>query len=1536
MATDRFGIDVTFGTCTQLFESSSSSRCPGRWNNTYKSYNIHNEIDGDKDGMETCGDTAWNMFGQRCWVGTGSYRHWDCHDAVGHGTSNNNIVIAGGSYESIETVVTAGEGDNRGIFPQFDVVQDKRVALNDSWIAKAYTKNINTQEYWIRIQLPALVHLHEMYISDAVKPTASTTSVPINISFFENDAVEDTAITKMQLGGYKKLRYGDPTKTDTITAFGANNSAKITVDAPVKTILITFPRPSKFNTGFGIADIILVRIYNNYELNFNKGKNKFELFDYSGFIKNVEIGGKVNTLKYSSGYGLDFINTGHLKIENKILINPIKSILTLSANPTEIKPIVMISCWIKKPFIDTNRRHCLVSNEDGSFQPCVIEKNQNNLGAVINGEWYDSGIRIGELKNGWHYLMLFATNDAIHYFINGNKENPTGATNTNKYSGKTALPLPSTFNMDNIYIIGNSHTYGEPWGVISNLNLYSNWNKRYNDLQTVKIPVNHTSSDYLTKIETYAEKMWRKVSKSADSWDKHTCPDHSKVINKAVATAKANHAAASRQKLKRELVKMEKEIKMAVQDAENEAYEDILTFVSNSSNVIIWNNVNQKAKKIKLVSDNKSSSIGIKNIQVRAIGKDGVEKDWITNSDTVVELSSQPGGKEAVDLEYLKTYVSKKSGEKEDSFAEIKCPANEYMTSCKCWSPDNACEGSDVIQLQDASDGSLSNNLICRAHNKKFGSGVYAQAVCGKFTGLPKNKNIFRVAQPEAASGFSSDARDGASGEFVSGSLTNSKESTISCEDPTATDYATAQQYMLGCGCNSTNGGCDGTQIVMESNPTNNRKEAVCKAFAKPTGNVKAQAICMKIPGTKKMPNVAQKTIISKSKSGTEDNDPINITCPSDYKVVDGSCVACNDVIDGKCTGTNGSCDGSKININKNDVTAYNKEYGTGVHATANCMKFNIIDDNCIDGSLETECVTGVSEFPSITFTFGESIDIKKIVIYNRAELQKDNLPLNIHLVDDHDNIILTGVKGAKNRSYSEPMVIKNKPPSPPPGCKGFDALRITDKGRAINKNGKPEFRQWADIRGIGKNCDYCRIVGKDNSKMLSCALGNNSYNQYAYNTVAGADFGIDGTMYMYPESNDKKMDLCYLKETTPNKTSLECLTNTPNGFGDPFIPADQDSNYAKLDGNQILQLRKPFDTSKCTINSFENSYDTYKVDAGFYWPRLNRYFLFKNSILDSTNIVIFAELDAFDDVEQHGSPLIMNETNWAGVSYDEIDATLFVDMDPQAPGSYSVEFVYFFQNNEFIKYDLASNSVINNVGGDANLIKNEFEGLPFDSIDAACYFGDGNCIFFKNNQFVTYNMKAKIEGRKPCGSPSYISQASDFQQIPFTSRIDCAICFHDTPEKYMLFFKDDQVIEYNKKNNNVKCMTNSKLVAPADSIQSFFKTMNNHLWDLKIDITFREKRTLAGSNIEKKLSSDKESKKQSNQAFRRGCGDPPGQAKQADEKCDDNKDLISKLEREKRDLQNKLTNAKRQQTNQAPNVPQTQSSNPFNFFSGF
>ena len=93
-------------------------------------------------------------------------------------------------------------------------------------------------------------------------------------------------------------------------------------------------------------------------------------------------------------------------------------------------------------------------------------------------------------------------------------------------------------------------------------------------------------------------------------------------------------------------------------------------------------------------------------------------------------------------------------------------------------------------------------------------------------------------------------------------------------------------------------------------------------------------------------------------------------------------------------------------------------------------------------------------------------IDIEKIVIYNRGDNKHDNnLPLNIHIYDDHDHIIMTGIK----RNYHTPIEITNIPPKPPAGCKGFDDLNITDKGYALTPDGKQEFRQWADIRGIGK-----------------------------------------------------------------------------------------------------------------------------------------------------------------------------------------------------------------------------------------------------------------------------------------------------------------------------------------------------------------------------------------------------------------------------------------------------------------------------------
>ena len=1510
---DRYGVNIPTHTDDAVWGTDSGEFLSmADWNKGDKrSYNLFDKIGkASTGGMHM---THANTAAQRCWVANPEYTRWDCHDAEDntdqdeiHGNFFNNLIIGDGSYESVIEVRASGNHKHpEHLFKRMVISKDQNnittnIEKNQGWTALANqitpnsAESLNTQEHWIRIKLASLIDIHKIYIQDGGK---NISSLPILVSTYEHhpesEPVGNTTMRKNN--GFVKLLYRGQNYVKHITQFNNSGSAELTVDKPAKTVLIRFIKPV-FVNNFSISQIIITRIYHNYEMNYNKNKNEFELFDYSGHKKKLIKHGEPSIMNFSSGYGVNFTKNSHYKLGNKIPIRDNQQIQSNSTNPETIKPIVMIGCWFKKPFVDTNDYHVLVSNDIGTFMPCVIDKDQNKLGCLLgNREFRDSGIRIGELKNGWHYLMIFATSSNIRYYINGIFDN---STNGDGSSG-ICINLP-TFYMDNISIIGNSNTASNPWGMLSNLNIYCNWGKRYNDENSKKIQID-PSTNYDVQRQQYVRKQWARISANTD-WKKQTCPNHSTLIKKAINTAKSTATSANNHKLKRVQKEFEKEIKEAVQRAENFAYKKILTFVSNSKNVVIWPNIHIKGKKIKLVAGDLNAannqlagatSIGIKNIQVYG-NVNKKKKDWITDPNTKVELSSQPNVTNIIDYVSSRSYRSDKSGDEDDSIASVSCPNNEYLTSCKCYSPTGSCEGANMMidnEQYQKSGGQRLNAMKkykCVAHNKKFGSGVYAQAVCSKFTGI-KNDTFSLENGPK--SGVNTEQVGGT--HMVSG-VTNIGFSEVSCNNNANNDGV--PRYMVGCTCVSNNNGCDGSQMIQETNQ--DEKVTKCKVFARPNGDVQAQALCMKIEGDKKMPNVSQKTLISKNKSGTKDDDPISLKCEDGYSLIDGDCKS-----------ETGSCDGARLYPEKNEVVAHNKEYGTGVHATANCMKFNIIDDNCIDGSLNTECITGSDKrFPSITFTFDKMIDIEKIVIYNRGDNKHDNnLPLNIHIYDDHDHIIMTGIK----RNYHTPIEITNIPPKPPAGCKGFDDLNITDKGYALTPDGKQEFRQWADIRGIGKKCDYCRVVGKD-KRMISCALGNNSYNQYAYNSIAGVDMGLRNpapTQFFSPECNKDKDNFCYLKLLDDGKkTRIECLENTPSGFGEICVPPDQDSNYFGLSGKQILKQRNPFDTSKCVLNTYENNYNTYKVDAGFYWPRIGRYFLFKNSILDSTNVVIFNELDSYDDNEIHDTPLIMNDFNWEGVHFDSIDATLFTDIDPVSPNMTGLEIVYFFLNDQCIKYNLKSDSIINSgVKGSVN-IKTEFEDLPFESIDSACYLGDGNCIFFKENQFVTYNMKAKLEGRKCCGTPSYMSQTPMFSQIPFTASIDSAICFYDTPEKYILFFKNDQVIEFNKYENKVKCSTNSKTIAPGTSITDFYTnaTNNKSIWDIQIDTAFNTIRT---KSSDKKIIKDLENETKKRDPKRMDCG--PKKQKSSGNTCKDNKELVQQLKTDKKLLQTRLNLAK-------------------------
>ena len=1455
-ATDRKGATFKYKSETTLFgnytiDNNKYKKHPdlARYTKGKNEYNLFGAV--EKDGSQNTTnikgvDTRMkNFMAQRCIVGSDTYQPWDCINASNykdvnnnnknqnHGISHNSKLINSGTYEVVDSISTSG-GDLLGgpnIFNEG----------TSGWKAEPKKRNnedsLNYQEHWIKIVLKDKIQIEEIQIVDLFN---DKTSAPIQIYTFADSIIKET----YQQLGYNKIDYIDETSKSKgiIQKFPTGSALSIREefkhqnykDKETKIILITFPRFKKFNNEFGLKQISIVRRFNNYELNYNISNKKWELFNYSNVKTDVIGDNPPKTVPYGNAYSLLFKSSQHFSCKYKLEVKSF-SRFNKDETITEINPILMISCWFKVDrTVETNSKRVLVCDDSGLFMPCVIDSDQNRLGCEINNEFIYSGINIGELKKGWHHIALFCTQENIYYYINGLNPNNMKTDKNKKYSGICNI-TSKTVNNKNIYIIGNSIEKSNPWGYISNLNIYCCWNKRKNDEQSLRTPISFEDSedDFFSKVHGFVNSMWKKGS---DNWNYYTCPDHSKNIKQAVNTAKSRAVSANRHKLDRLKDDFRKSIKYEVQNAEDKAYEEILDYVSKNNNVIIWNNVNVTGKKVQLtVNKGQKTDLEISNIQIYGNYNNQPSKNWVVDEDTTIDLSSQPNTDFIMDIDKTRVDKSTKSDAKPNAKATIACKPNEYMVSCKCFSTDESCKGASLKLNTEQYEytGKKQKRYLCEATNNSIGQGVHAQVQCARFTNNNLPENTFEIVTDD-----NNEAND---------------ISEVSC--PSGSDNKkSSPYYMINCSCQSDDNSyaqCSNSEIsiVDSSTQDSTNKKTVCRAYPKKAGHkVKAQALCMKIPGDPTLPNISQKIAKSHPKqnerSEAKDGSTAIASCPESYTLIDGDCTS--------DLGTN-SCDSSRINPEKNEVTSYNSRYGGGVSASANCMKFNIIDDNCKDNNLGTRCATGSnSKNPTITFTFDKLINIEKIVIYNRDDNKNNNIPLHINIIDNYDHIIMTGVK----ESYDHPMKITNKPPEPPDGCKGYDELNITDKGYALINN-KPAFRQWADVRGIGKKCDYCRITGSKDTKMISCALGNNTFNQYAYNSNAGLkDHVINpNTQYMYPESNDSKDDFCYLNDTsTDGRSNIECLKNTPTGFGEVFKPSDQDVSYAGLTGDQILANRKPLDTSRCMMNTFEDNYTNNSVDAGFYWPNMKKYYLFKNSILDSTSMVIFKEFNAIDD-STNMAPLIMNVNNWPGVNFDKIDATLFLDVNPFRPDNKDQQLVFFFSNKMCVAYDLVQDKVIRLSSSQSrnSTIADYFPHLPkcgFDTIDSACYLGDGICYFFKNNQFIIYDLNNIMTPCNSSSSKNYISQTPTFSKLPFTSGIDSAICFYNPSnvlnkgDTTILFFKNEQYIEWNLNTNLVNNDTGANYnIQPSFNINENENYVN--IWKIELDESFSRVRTI-------------------------------------------------------------------------------------------
>ncbi|GFS24371.1 secreted frizzled-related protein precusor, partial [Elysia marginata] len=100
-----------------------------------------------------------------------------------------------------------------------------------------------------------------------------------------------------------------------------------------------------------------------------------------------------------------------------------------------------------------------------------------------------------------------------------------------------------------------------------------------------------------------------------------------------------------------------------------------------------------------------------------------------------------------------------------------------------------------------------------------------------------------------------------------------------------------------------------------------------------------------------------------------------------------------------------------------------------------------------------------------------------------------------------------------------------------------------------IPELGDPKlFQGWADVQGTGDANDYCRVVGKDKQKFLSCKLSGTTGEGHYYVSKLGADLGHAGTWFMQDMDGDGRDDYCRCVGTV-SKSKVTCMKAGARGF---------------------------------------------------------------------------------------------------------------------------------------------------------------------------------------------------------------------------------------------------------------------------------------------------------------------------------------------------------------------------------------------------
>lgn len=342
---------------------------------------------------------------------------------------------------------------------------------------------------------------------------------------------------------------------------------------------------------------------------------------------------------------------------------------------------------------------------------------------------------------------------------------------------------------------------------------------------------------------------------------------------------------------------------------------------------------------------------------------------------------------------------------------------------------------------------------------------------------------------------------------------------------------------------------------------------------------------------------------------------------------------------------------------------------------------------------------TGKNQY--IEIQLPETIKLYKIIIFNKQGKNSDLLvPLKISLYNN-DKYEHSATKESFNTPFKE-----------------ADYLKLDDK---LNVNDKGDLDKYHEILNIDEtNSNYCRFTNnksvKNNFNTIVCSGALSEY-QYKFDNM---NTPYKNTYFKNQNKETLNDDICRCTGI-PENAKITCRdTKSNSDYVFKLFP-----HCNKLTSDEI-KAQIVDNNNQCNIST------KFKIDAGFYWNNTLSLYLFRNTIFNNKQVILYTLIDSETFKIRHGYPKIINNITWPGMSFlNKIDSVFRVSKD----------IVIFTRNNYFTKFNLIKKKQL---PGYPKVIQAHFEKLPtlFSSkITAAFNIGNNMGLLFNGKKFIEYNL---------------------------------------------------------------------------------------------------------------------------------------------------------------------------------------------------